>query len=416
MSLDERQAALLLLERPVADFTARLDYRLTGGNAGLYLRGHAGMNPGQADGLQVDIDAREGGGGVFDTGGKGWLVRNLPIGTADGWHRLVVSARGRRVAVHLDGARTALLESAPLTANGYLGLELAAGAAARLEVRHFDLLSPAIRPPVPNFPVGRCVKVVGVRAPEEAKAAGFEYLELALQELLPLDDAAFEREVTRLRALGLPAVAGYGFLPADLKIVGPDVDTAKLEAGLAHGLARAAKLGLTMVVYGNLNGGSRKAPEGFAQDKAWAQLVDFGKRAADAADKHGITVLFEPMPARQTNMVSTVADAARLARAVNHRRFQLLVDFGYVSEGKEDLATIQQAARQIRLVEMSNPDGRVYPRSPDEADYAPFFRALVKGGYRGGFSVHAKPTIFAADAPRAIATLRELAATASAGK
>jgi sugar phosphate isomerase/epimerase len=78
--------------------------------------------------------------------------------------------------------------------------------------------------------------------------------------------------------------------------------------------------------------------------------------------------------------------------------------------GKEDMAILHDAGRHIRQVEISNPNGRVYPRDPDEADYASFFRALRRGGYRGGFSIHGRPTDFFTDAPRAIALLRRLAA------
>src|SRR5262249_46513346 len=46
-------------------------------------------------------------------------------------------------------------------------------------------------PPVPNHPIGRCVRVLGVTASEDAKTAGFEYVELALQDLLRLSDAEF---------------------------------------------------------------------------------------------------------------------------------------------------------------------------------------------------------------------------------
>ena len=66
-------------------------------------------------------------------------------------------------------------------------------------------------PPVPGFPIVRCVRVLGVTAPEDAKTAGFEYLELALQDLLPLAESEFAGIVSRLRANGLPAISSYSF-------------------------------------------------------------------------------------------------------------------------------------------------------------------------------------------------------------
>ena len=270
-------------------------------------------------------------------------------------------------------------------------------------------------PPVKHHPVGRCVRVVGVTAPEDARTAGFEYLELALQDLLPLPEPEFAAVVTRLKAVGLPALSGYGFLPADLKLVGPGADPAEIDRALKHGLGRARRLGLGMVVLGNLNGKTRQVPEGFDRPQAERQFLDFARRAAVLGGQHGITVLVEPMPARATNLINTVAEGLALVRRVNHPRLQLLVDYGYLVETKEDLAILHTAAPHIRQVEIQNPNGRVYPRQADESDYAAFFQALRRGGYRGGFSVHGKPTVFFEDAPRAITLLRGLAAQHLAG-
>lgn len=257
---------------------------------------------------------------------------------------------------------------------------------------------------VPGYPIGRCVRVLGVTAPEDAKKVGFEYLELALQDLLPLSEEEFAKTVTRIKAVGLPAISGYGFMPADVMIVGPSVDQAKVDGALRHGLDRARRLGLSMVVYGNLLNRARRAPDGFTG--AREQLVEFGKRAAREGKQRGITVLIEPMPASSTNTINTVAEGLSLVEEVNDAHFQLLVDFGHVMTGREDLAILRRAAKHIKQVEIQNPNGRVYPKLAGEADYASFFRALKEGGYRGGFSIHGAPKDVFVDAPIAIAMLR----------
>ena len=170
----------------------------------------------------------------------------------------------------------------------------------------FTLVCSFMRAQVPGYPIGRCVRVLGVTAPEDAKKVGFEYLELALQDLLPLSEDEFAKTVTRIKAVGLPAISGYGFMPADVMIVGPAVDSAKVDAALRHGLDRAQRLGLSMVVYGNLLNKARRAPDGFTG--AREQLVEFGKRAAREGKQRGITVLIEPMPASATNTVNSVAE------------------------------------------------------------------------------------------------------------
>jgi sugar phosphate isomerase/epimerase len=269
----------------------------------------------------------------------------------------------------------------------------------------------AAEAPVPGYPIGRCVRVLGVTAPEDAKKVGFEYLELALQDLLPLDDSEFDRVAKRLKVIGIPLLSGYGFLPPKLHVAGPSVDWVEVDAALRRGLGRAKQLGLQMVVFGNLNGESRRMVDGTSPERTQRMMLQFGTFAAGLAEHHGITILIEPLPARSTNAINTVAEVLRLVEAVGSERFQMLADFGYMTEGGEDLSILHRAARHIRQIEIQNPTGRVYPRSADEADYASFFRALKAGGYRGGFSVHGGPTDFFTDAPRAIDVLRRLART-----
>lgn len=273
---------------------------------------------------------------------------------------------------------------------------------------------PSLPPPVPGYPIGRCVKVLGVTTPEEAKQIGFEYLELALQDLLPLTDEDFNKTVARLRAIGLPAQSGYGFLPADLKIIGPDVDAARMNREIRHGLIRAKQLGVKFVVHGNLLGQSRVVPAGYPVEKARVQFVEFARQAAIEAEKHGISVLIEPLPPATAALINTVAEGLDLVEVVGHPNLQLLVEYSIFVKSKENPAILRRAGKHIRQVEMQNPDGWVYPLSADESDYASFIRSLKEGGFRGGLSIHGKPGDVFVNAPRAIALLRQLVADPAA--
>ena len=266
-----------------------------------------------------------------------------------------------------------------------------------------------VPPPVPGFPIGRCVLVLNITSPEDAKTAGFDYLELNLPDLLPLSDEEFGKVVKRLHGIGIPLVSAYGFMPADLKLVGPGVDQGKVDAQLRRGLDRAKQIGVGMVVHGNLIAGARSAPEGFSKAEARKQFVDFCRRAAREGEARGITILIQPMGPSATNMINTVAEGLALVEEVNSPRLKLLVDFTTMIEAKEDFAILHKAARHIGQIEIQNPKGRIYPVSRDESDYVGFFRALKVGGYRGGFSVHGKPGEFWVNAPKALSLLRGLA-------
>jgi sugar phosphate isomerase/epimerase len=269
---------------------------------------------------------------------------------------------------------------------------------------------PAVPKPVAGHPIGWCLRIQGTTL-EDAKKAGFEHVELALQDVLSLDEEAFGALKTRLRGLGIPALGGYNLVPNDLLITGPAVDLEKQDAHLKHALARVGRegLGLKYVVLGS--GKSRQVPDGFPREKAYGQLIDFSRRLADGAAKEEVEVLVQPLRSTDTNLVNTVPEAVELARKVDRPNFHILVDYSFLVIGQEKPDVIRQAGDHLKHVWMANPNGRVYPMRADEADYAAFFRALAAIGYRGGISVHAKTDDFAGDAPRAIAFLRTQAAT-----
>jgi sugar phosphate isomerase/epimerase len=406
-----RGAGLLFVEATPAIPTVRLEYHLTGGNGGLYLNAAPADAPAGARGVQVDLDATGSSGGLYDTGGRGWVAqpkepdRKAARGPADGFHMVTASAHEGQLVTHLDGQLAARAEGAPKP--GQLAIELAPGKAAKLEVRRLEVLSPPIPPPVTGHPIGWCLRVQGT-APEDARAAGFEYMELAMQDVIDLSDQDFERTAARLGALGVPARGGYNIIPAELKTVGPEIDTARQDQHLARVLGRAARLGLSFVVLNN--GPSRRIPEGFSREQAQQQFVDFSRRAAAAAAAHGIAVLLQPLRDSDTNFVTKIADAVAVVKAVRRPNYRLLVDYSFMTIQHEQPAALAAARGLIGQVWMANPNGRGYPLGADQADYAGFFRALRQAGYRGGLSIHARTDLFAADAPRGIAFLRQLAA------
>lgn len=269
-------------------------------------------------------------------------------------------------------------------------------------------------PPVPGFPIGWCLRVQGTTL-EDARKAGFEHVELALQDVLSLDEPSFLALKERLRGLGIPALGGYNVVPNDLLITGPAADRTLQDAHLKRALSRVGRdgLGLKFVVLGS--GKARQVPEGFPREKAYEQLLDFSRRLADEAQKHGVAVLVQPLRTTDTNLVNTVPEAVELAARVDRPNFHVLVDYSFLVIGKEDTDVVRRAGSRVKHVWMANPNGRGYPMRADEADYTEFFAALRAIGYKGGLSVHARTDDFAGDAARALTFLRRQVATLATG-
>lgn len=249
--------------------------------------------------------------------------------------------------------------------------------------------------------VGYCSNLKNIDA---AKAAGFDYLELGTSEIAALSDADFEATVTRLKALGLPVPVTNLFVPANIKLTGPVTDQQQQMEYVRKAFGRLKRMGTTIVVFGS--GGARRLPDGFAREDGWKQLVDFGRRAADEAKTHGITIAIEPLRRQESNIINSAAEGLELVKAINHPNFQLMIDFYHLASENEDPEIVIRAKDHLRHLHMANPQGRVFPLKWEEFNYAPFFANLKKIGYDKRISVEAGSKDIPAEGAQAIALLR----------
>jgi len=249
--------------------------------------------------------------------------------------------------------------------------------------------------------VGYCTSLKNLAA---AKTAGFDYVELATTEIAALSDADFERTVLEIESIGLPTPVANLFLPATLKVTGPDIDPQQQSNYVARAFERLSRVGVRLVVFGS--GAARRLPGGFATEAGYRQLVEFGRRIAPMAAARAMTVAIEPLRHEETNVINTAADGLALVEAVNNPAFQLMIDFYHLASEREDPGIIMRARTHLRHLHVANPNGRVFPREAVEFEYEPFFAALRTIGYGERISVEATTANLQTDAPLAIAMLR----------
>jgi D-psicose/D-tagatose/L-ribulose 3-epimerase len=245
---------------------------------------------------------------------------------------------------------------------------------------------------------------------DAVRAAGFDYIELRTAEIANLSDADYNRLVERMKANGFPVPTTYQFILGKMKITGPDINKDEQMAYSREALDRVAKLGARTVVVGS--GTARQYPEGFSNEEAFRQLVDFFKRLAPEARGRNIVIAIEPLRRGESNIINSMGEGLQLVEAVGDPNIQLNLDFYHLESEKEDPAIILKAASHIAHVHMANPTGRVFPLKWDEYNYAPFFENLRKIGYDKEISVEASTKDFPNEAPRAIAFLRNAMAGA----
>jgi D-psicose/D-tagatose/L-ribulose 3-epimerase len=239
---------------------------------------------------------------------------------------------------------------------------------------------------------------------EAAKAAGFDYAELGTTEIANLSEEDFERALADIKRIGLPAPAANLFLPASLKVTGPQIDPDQQMLYVRKAFDRLARIGTEILVLGS--GGARRVPDGFSKEEAFKQLVDFGRRISPEAQKRGITLAIEPLRREETNIINTAAEGLDLVKAINHPSFQLMIDFYHLASEKEDPEIVSRAGPHLRHLHTANPKGRVFPLDWNEFEYAPFFATLRTIAYAKRISVEASTTDFPREAPLSIALLR----------
>lgn len=244
--------------------------------------------------------------------------------------------------------------------------------------------------------------------PEDTPAlakAGFEYLELNTQVFLKPeeDEAAFRPQFERIQKSLLPCRAANVFMPAHLKIVGPQVDWAAISRYVETACTWAQRVGVETIVFGS--GGARAIPEGFDRQRAQAQLLDFGRMLGDTAGRYGVIIAVEPLNRGETNVWNTTRECADYVREVNHPHVRLLVDAYHWALEQDSAEEIVAAGPLLRHTHIATYKARVAPGA-EPCDFGPFFRALKAAGYDGRMSIEGAWADLPGQAAGALAELR----------
>jgi sugar phosphate isomerase/epimerase len=237
-----------------------------------------------------------------------------------------------------------------------------------------------------------------------AKEAGYDYFEWSVGDYLhPREsEAIFESALEQVHATGLPCPAANVFIPGDLKITGPDANLEKLEAFASTALYRAQTAGVETIVFGS--GGARRIPDGFDREKAWEQLVRFGKMLGPIAAKHKVTIAVEPLNRGECNILNTVGESSFLVREVDHPNIRLLVDGYHWAKDSDTLSGILENASLIVHAHIAAVEGRTAPNLADPC--SPFFSAMRQAGYTGRVSIEGFITNAAEELPLALEIMR----------
>lgn len=220
------------------------------------------------------------------------------------------------------------------------------------------------------------------------KAAGFDYVEASVQELLQGEraDAEWDGEL-RASSSPLPIATAFLLVPGPMKIVGPHVSLPRLGEYIARVTRRAKRLNIGILGFGS--GGARNVPDGFSRDRAMTQLIDFARVAARAAQEAGVVIAMEPLNRPECNFINRIEEVAAVVNAVNSPHFRALFDTYHFWMEREPIANAVAAAPLIGHVHVGDLKDRTPPGESGTSDYRPIFALLKRAGYDGMISVEA---------------------------
>lgn len=252
----------------------------------------------------------------------------------------------------------------------------------------------------------------GVESLSLLAEAGYDYIELGVTSALAPEkpeEAAMPPLTAAFAASRLKAEAFNVMLPGDLKVVGPETDTARQDRYLETAFRRAAMLGGQVVVFGS--GGARGIPPGWAREEAERQIVEFLKRGGPIAERHGVQIAIEPLNVTECNIINSVAEGVRLARAVDHPAVRVLSDLYHVDHDGQSYEETREAAPLLRHVHVAGA-GRRAPTSEDHEFLRGYFAVLKASGYADRVSIEGSWDDLATQAGDSLAVLRRAWAAA----
>lgn len=241
------------------------------------------------------------------------------------------------------------------------------------------------------------------------KSAGYDYAEVPLARLWPLDRKEIEAYHGLFVRHGLPVECFNNSIPDGLRVVGPGADPEVLEAFIRWAVETAALMGVSVIT---MCGPLRDTvPPDFGWEEGFGQYVEFLKRYAGAAAKAGIVLALEPINGEENGFISTVGEALRVVRACGMDNVKIIVDLYHFFKQGDDWGQLLDICRdQVVHVHYGTRTERTYPLERDAGACGEELLPLLEAGYRGRISVEAHTARPEKDLPETCALLRRLLA------
>lgn len=238
---------------------------------------------------------------------------------------------------------------------------------------------------------------------------GFDYTECGGMMLAGLTEAELDWLLAEnaKKPLGLYAV--NSLFPGTYKLADPGDTTTDIQTYVKHLIDVLSQLGIRYAVFGS--GAARSIPDTMEREEGIENLRRFMQFFADYAEPRGVTLVIEPLRARETNVFRTVPKSDLEVQRLDRAGVQLLADAFHMAEEGTEPEVIEVCGNRLQHCHMAEAPDRTCPGQPTTGDIRfnqRFAAALNRMGYTGGVSAECSFTDFQKNVPEILAYMQEL--------
>jgi hypothetical protein len=141
----ERRHGILLTNKRFKDFVVKAKFRVLHGDSGFYFRVDRVKSGVSVHGFQVEIDETDETGGLYETGGRGWVhqptaeVAKKRAYKKGEWSDLELTAKGGDITVKINGVVSTKLTNDKSRKEGHIGLQLHGSQVMHVEYKDIQL-------------------------------------------------------------------------------------------------------------------------------------------------------------------------------------------------------------------------------------------------------------------------------------
>jgi sugar phosphate isomerase/epimerase len=202
-----------------------------------------------------------------------------------------------------------------------------------------------------------------------------------------VSEEQFQKNLSVIKKLKTPLYAFNIFIPAELKVVGPEVKEDLILAYTEEVFKRCQSANVKVIVWGSSV--SRRVPDGFDRAKAREQFISIAKKIAAQAKQYNTTLMLESLNTTEANFIVTVAEALDIVKRVNHPNLRLCVDIYHMLKNDEGPKIILKTKKYIAHCEIAEKEARTPPGTKGD-DFKPYLRALKKINYTGNIALECR--------------------------